>query len=284
MKKAILFCAMLMILLTGCMKSEDPVVPSGVPDNGEEENMEGFVLKEDREYGILSLSWKRESADLIARVSIMDEEGKELYVFQTYSESANVKDLLAYACQENGYHGLISVKAQLLDRTSNEVKEEYISEPIDSTEWFPVEEVLDVTGRDLAEFHWMRSRPTSYVEEPVGLLDSFDIYVNEDSTTFYATYYNASGKEKTIEKEWNEKDLERFSAYTKEGRVVRRVVDDPDMVLLDGPSEENMSAVYEGADIQERKWYEFRMDREAKERLLDAVYQYCKNGGKWPKE
>ena len=53
--------------------------------------------------------------------------------------------------------------------------------------------------------------------------------------------------------EWDEEDMEVFKELIKDGKVIRKQVDDPEMEVLDGPIPERMQAVYEDAALSGKR-------------------------------
>ena len=282
MKKAALcILAAVMLGCTPAQPAEDPV--PGPADNGDENTMiEGVNMELDQEYCNVILRWEIPSGGhLIAAVEVQKPDGTVLASESVRGEYLNANELLGYGCQSNDYYGPVVFAVKIKEWDTDEVRAEYRTEEINAADWTAVQEELDVKGKQLKTFSWSRRSETSYIEDLKNELNNFSLYIHKDSTDFYASWYDSKGKQKEIEKELGADDLQKLLSYIEGGKPVRRQASDPEIEVLDGPSEEKMAAEYEGMTRLEKKWYEYSMDPSAKQELINAVFTYCSTG-KWP--
>ena len=88
------------------------------------------LLKQDKEYRQLSLEWEVPEAGDIAQIDVAEENGTVLYTYQTYRDYVNLKNILAYACQENDYSGPLVFRLTIKNRENGNVVLEWQSEAV----------------------------------------------------------------------------------------------------------------------------------------------------------
>lgn len=243
---------------------------------------EGLEFTKDTQFGRLSLRWTVPESSCVSEIAVIKDNGNVLYSYQTNDTYQNASQLLGYACQESSWYGYTAFTVTVRDRNTNKTLSEYRTESFPASEWYPESDTIDVTGRTLKTFSWNRESQTSYVERLNDVLHSFSLYVHTGKPSkFYAVYYNDSGKQKEIEKELNETDLQKLLGLINGGILKKDHIQDPDLILLDGPNPESMKAVYEEGNILEKNWYSYVMPKDAKSALLESVKTYCRTGS-WP--
>ncbi len=269
--KKIMLGLMAAALLCGCSGK-----PEGDPDVEEVQ----VNFEKDEEFGRLILSWEM-PGDEFAEIQTAKPDGTVLYSYQTTSGYENVRDVLAYACQENDYYGPAVFILNVRSRDTEKLTRRYVSEEVNASEWFPEAREVSVDGRALQEFSWNRESQTMYVESLQDTLSNFSVYIFDDQADFYAVWYDSEGTQQNTETSLEGESLQVLESLIAGGKLVRAAVEDPDMQALDAPTPERMTAVYEGADMLERNWYEYEMSPEAKQKLIDAVLEFCRTGA-WP--
>ena len=278
MKRIWIIC--LAALLCGCTASVSE--QGSASEAGGQEMTEGLEFTKDTQFGRLTLRWTVPEGSCVSEIAVIKDNGNVLYTYQTNDTYQNAGQLLGYACQENNWYGDAAFTVTVRDRNTKKKLSEYRTETFPSAEWYPEAETIDVSGRTLKSFSWNRESPTSYVERLSDVLHSFSLYTYpQKPAKFYAVYYNDSGKQKEIEKELSDADLQKLLGYLSGGILKKDHISDPELVLLDGPNPESMKAVYEEGNTLEKNWYSYVMDTSSKAALLEAVKTYCRTG-KWP--
>jgi len=208
-----------------------------------------------------------------ARLTLLDKDGNVLAQKHENYTSMNGLDLLAYGAQENEYYDAACFKAEAMRPQSEEVLLEGRSEEIIIRDFFPEEKVIDLKDKTLTSFSYSARKAGMTYGTYFGELQGFDLYVKDDAASCYGSYVK-NGKLKEFEKILSKEQFEKLCALIKEGRLERRSLRDPELIVMDEDIPERIRAGFEDMEKMLSQWYEFiPADKEA---LLNLLLEIAK--------
>ncbi len=245
MKK--ILCAVLAIFAAACGST------------GTNSDLKQMNVRIEKEYGNALVSWEKPEGKelhydvLIRTVSGSDggKTGNMVCTVPTEQESFYAGDYIAWYAQENEYYGPMAVQVTAYDGET--VIAQGDSETIMAEECFPsVKELIlgeDVKPEDITMISW------SGTGEMIG--DNFHITLlkEDDEYTLDGEFYDENGQhraERTVEASV----FEQAKNYLEGGRIVRKTVEDPEIIILDG-SESGYQIWWNGMSELQRSRYEF---------------------------
>ena len=255
MKKLCIICLLMLFVLPAKAESNKPLQ----------------ILME-TDYGRIRLEWN-ETQDAQYRVTVqsIDEKGdiKDLYSEWFDYHACYMEDRVAYLCQENGFPYRMQFYIETL--IDDEVTAEGTSDPVDPREFFPEKEELllekDIPLDTITSFYWHTSG--SYMQANQSLL----LYKEDDSYVLSGSYYKDENKEVEVERKLKEKDWNEFLELIKNGKVTRKYVMDPEIVILDG-GESGMQLQWDDMSYAQENYYVYTPED------YDAIVNWLKNKGK----
>ena len=261
---------LLILLLAGCVKRPEEEVTIVPEDKGEQlMELDKLDVSLNRSFKNLYVKWNKiDEPGLIYRVTVQDGEGKDLAFAHTDYESYNAADLIAYAAQENEYYGPMSFLVEAMRRGSEEVLLSGQSESFQAGEFFPEEKEISIADKTITSFSYSARKSTMVYGMYIGELQDVNISVKDKEISCYGSYVK-NGKLKEFEKKLKKEDWEEIEAFLKQGKLVRKRVNDPDLLILDADFPERKALRCEGMDRLQENWYELEVpDREGLLKLL----------------
>ncbi len=261
---------LLILLLAGCTPKPEEEVTDVPEDKGEQlMELDKLDVSLTRSFKNLYVKWNKiDEPGLIFKVTVHDEEGKNLAYAHTDFDSYNAIDLIAYAAQENEYYGTASFLVEAMKRGSEEVLLTGESESFSAGEFFPEEQQIALEDKTITSFSYSARKSTMVYGMYIGELQDMNVRVKDGEISCYGSYVR-NEKLKEFEKKLKKEDWDEIEAFLKQGKLVRRRVDDPDLLVLDADSPERITLSFEGMDRMQENWYELEVpDREGLLKLL----------------
>ena len=260
--KAIML-AVLMVLLSVTSVSQEKVMDMNI----ESENGVLFVFEVElnKDYGNLALSWEKpefiKGRDTY-RICVEGRTGREysrLYECEVYERYNRVTDYVAYSCQEKGFYE--AVRFFIIAYDDGRDVGYAVTEDLDPCEFFPEKEVMfigdEIKKEDITVFSYHTYGTTAESNN--------SIYVSHDSQIISITQ---AGKEK--ERKLTETQWQKILEFISKGKVVRKYVMDPEIIMLDGSGEET-SISWKGMNERDERYYELSLSEEDQQALIKYI-------------
>ena len=226
---------------------------------GTDNKLKPMNIRIENEYGTALVSWEKPEGKelhydvLIHTVSGSDggKTGDMVCNVPTEQESFRAGDYIAWYAQEHEYYGPVAVQVTAYDGETVIAQGE--SESFMAEECFPaVKELIlgeDVKPEDITMISWSG---TGEMRE-----DNFHITLlkEDDEYTLDGEFYDENGPH-TADRTVDAEVFEQAKSYLEGGRIVRKTVEDPEIVWLDY-SESGYQLWWNGMSELERSWYEF---------------------------
>lgn len=231
----------------------------------------------DTSYGGFSVRWddvKAASYRIVIQKVFPDGKSEDLLETKENYAFAKGWDLVGYCAQENDYYGDLRFHVEALDQGGNVVQEG--DGPIfPVTDFFPEEKEKEIGDRTIRSFSYHIGTHSSMTteKEPDTLQNCF-IYNNGKEITFEASY-TVGRREKNVKKNLKEKDWEELLTHIRKGKLVRKQIDDPNMIVLDGGSPEMLDITMKDFDRIEERFYELGLSINDKEEILAWIRKKC---------
>lgn len=263
------------LLLAGCTADREEETPVPIEEEGISlTDLDKLTVVLQKGRTSLYVKWDEiKDEDLIYRVSLLDKDGNVLAQKQENYTSMNGLPLLAYGAQENEYYDAACFKAEAMRPSNEEVVLEGKSEEIAIRDFFPEEKQVEVKDKTLSSFSYSSRKAGMTYGTYFGELQGFDLYVRDDEISCYGSYVK-NGKLKEFEKTLSKGQFEKLCGLIREGRLERRSLRDPDLIVMDEDIPEKMEAGFEEMEKMLSQWYEFvPADKDA---LLNVLLEIAK--------
>ena len=231
----------------------------------------------DTKYGGFSVRWE-EVTNASYRIVIqkIDEDGKTEDLFLTIENYPFIQgwDLIGYCAQESGYYGDLRFHVEALDH-SGKVLEEGNGPVFKTTDYYPEEQEREIADRKIRSFSYhIGTHSSMTMEYEADSLQNCSIYNNGTEISFEAAY--TIGRDlKKVSKTLQEKEWEELQELIKKGKLVKKKISDPNLMILDGGSPEGLDITTDVFDRMENRFYELGLSREDKEELLAWIRGKC---------
>ncbi|MBQ1438674.1 MAG: hypothetical protein IIZ10_03215 [Solobacterium sp.] len=226
---------------------------------GTNNNLKPMNIQIENEFGNALVSWEKPEGKelhydvLIHTVSGSDggKTGEMVCSVPTEQESFRAGDYIAWYAQEHEYYGPVAVQVTAYDGET--VIAQGDSEPIMAEECLPaVKELIlgeDVKPEDIILISWSG---TGEMRE-----DNFHITLvkEDDEYTLDAEFYDENGPH-LADRTVDEAVFEQAKRYLEGGRIVRKTMEDPEIIWLDR-SESGYQLWWNDMSELERSRYEF---------------------------
>ena len=274
MKKFIIL--LLGILLVSCTKKTEIIEPD-MTDNTEEKgenimDLEKLDVTLGTEYNGLYVRWNEiNDPSLIYKVTVEDKDGNDLAFMHETGHGIVGFDLLGYAAQENEYYDTVRFRVEAKQRGSDEVLLSGTSPDLEVTDFFPKETELAIRSA-IRSFSYSSSKSTMVYGSYNEGMQNFDLYA-KDEVKIYGSYVK-DGRLKEFDKKLSDEKWKKLEALLRKGRLVRKSVDDPELIVMDGDSPETIRMVLDDMSRLETRWFVY--EPEDKEALLNMLMEICK--------
>ena len=275
MKKFIIL--LLGILLVSCTKKTEIIEPD-MTDNTEEKgenimDLEKLDVTLGTEYNGLYVRWNEiNDPSLIYKVTVEDKDGNDLAFMHETGHGIVGFDLLGYAAQENEYYDTVRFRVEAKQRGSDEVLLSGTSPDLEVTDFFPKETELAISDQAIGSFSYSSSKSTMVYGSYNEGMQNFDLYA-KDEVKIYGSYVK-DGRLKEFDKKLSDEKWKKLEALLRKGRLVRKSVDDPELIVMDGDSPETIRMVLDDMSRLETRWFVY--EPEDKEALLNMLMEICK--------
>ena len=275
MKKFIIL--LLGILLVSCTKKTEIIEPD-ITDNTEDKgesimDLEKLDVTLSTEYDGLYVRWNEiEDPSLIYKVTVEDKDGNDLAFMHETGHGIVGFDLLGYAAQENEYYDTVRFRVEAMNRGSNEVLVSGTSPDLEVTDFFPKETELEISDQAIRSFSYSSSKSTMVYGSYKEGMQNFDLYA-KDEVKIYGSYVK-DGRLKEFDKKLSDEKWKKLETMLRKGRLVRKSVDDPELIVMDADSPETIRMVLDDMSRLETRWFVY--EPEDKEALLNMLMEICK--------
>ncbi len=274
MKKITILVMMLLLVSCVSKKEEEEIITPQAEEEITLADLEKLTVFLNKNFSSLYVKWDEiTDSDLIYKVRVLDTEGKTLAETLENYNSMNGLDLLAYGAQENEYYDAACFKVEAMKRGSEDVLLEGQSEEVMISDFFPKEKEVGLKDKKITSFSYSARRSGMVYGMYFGELQSFDLNIDEDKVSCYGSYVKGD-KLKEFEKTLKKEELEKLLALIEGGKLVRRSLRDPQLIVMDEDTPERITLSYEGMEDMYSRWYEFEpADRDA---LLNLLLEIAK--------
>ena len=265
------------ILLVSCTKKTEIIEPD-ITDNTEDKgesimDLEKLDVTLSTEYDGLYVRWNEiEDPSLIYKVTVEDKDGNDLAFMHETGHGIVGFDLLGYAAQENEYYDTVRFRVEAMKRGSNEVLVSGTSPDLEVTDFFPKETELEISDQAIRSFSYSSSKSTMVYGSYKEGMQNFDLYA-KDEVKIYGSYVK-DGRLKEFDKKLSDEKWKKLETMLRKGRLVRKSVDDPELIVMDADSPETIRMVLDDMSRLETRWFVY--EPEDKEALLNMLMEICK--------
>ena len=226
---------------------------------GTKQNLKEMKITVNNSYGNPVVTWEKPEGEelhyevLIRTVSSSDggKTGMMMYNVPVDYETFHAGDYIAYYAQEHEYYGPLSFQVTAYDKET--AVAQGTSDIILAADCFPsVKELVfgeDVKPEDITMISY------SGTGSMAGDNFHYTLYKEDDEYLLDAAFFDETG-EHTAEHPVDAEVYEQAKAFLEGGRIVRKTVGDPEIILLDG-GEEGYELYWNGMSELQRSWYEF---------------------------
>lgn len=218
-------------------------------------DIQQFSVELSTDYGQLKLGWEKpetirdnEGYNIIVE-RIVDGEWRHVYAVKSAYTYYDATDLNAYVCQKQGFTDRQRFIVEAYD--TDTIVGYAVSEEYDPRDFFPEKEEL-IIGKDISVDD---IDCVSFTSNGTNAEDNYSYTaVKEDDD--YILYYDDTKEKKISDSEWNE-----IIKFVKAGRIVRKTVMDPEIVVLDG-GYRRYTANWEGMSESDQSYYLLKLDND----------------------
>ena len=265
------------ILLVSCTKKTEIIEPD-ITDNTEDKgesimDLEKLDVTLSTEYDGLYVRWNEiNDPSLIYKITVEDKDGNDLAFMHETGHGIVGFDLLGYAAQENEYYDTVRFRVEAKQRGSDEVLVSGTSPDLEVTDFFPKETELEISDQAIRSFSYSSSKSTMVYGSYKEGMQNFDLYA-KDEVKIYGSYVK-DGRLKEFDKKLSDEKWKKLETMLRKGRLVRKSVDDPELMVMDADSPETIRMVLDDMSRLETRWFVY--EPEDKEALLNMLMEICK--------
>lgn len=188
--------------------------------------------------------------------------------------SCDLWDLVAYSAQNNNWYEDMKIRVSCVDENGQLIAEDY-SEAFAVTDYFCEEKTREIKGRKPHVFSFTNAR-MMYIPQYSDELDSLSVIFEDEGVRLNADYYDQSGKKKEIGRNLTQKETETLLCYLEEGQLVRKKVNDPSIMILDGGTPATYQLTLKDGDRLEERWYIFHIEKSRQDELMAFLLSLCR--------